>query len=466
IGVILTPDIVAVIPGVIALLLFLLFTYLYEQGRQAYFRAWQIGWGAYCLHYALDAWTFYRGPSAVAFFIYSVLMIAMATCILISTRLMRDRFRLRWYDFALAAAATAVAIWNLTTHMAKGAFRADLVPPSHFSLEVALALILGYASFQFYRYAHQKSSLAFRFLSMALAFWAALMFVGQFGNPFIQTFGGHLLGPIPQMLLGIAMVMVLFESERNAVQENALAFSTLGVDPGRVLGAKELIPSMTGILERLVAPLPKRRAILYISERWRSTLPSVQRGFSPDLLEKLQAQGAGEYISELSYRRGGFVTFRDISELAEPLPAFPGGRFEQFKKLLADEHIRHLTAVSLQTREHNFGVILFPHVERKMFGSSNLRLLIGLALQIGLTLENYVVMHDAQRRTKEYELLTELGQIFDTCSFYVAFQEGYEIRFELEVEGGVVLPKRTRKVSNVLTEYIIRTGQPLLIRSE
>src|SRR5207248_1776974 len=177
----------------------------------------------------------------------------------------------------------------------------------------------------------------------------------------------------------------------------------------------------------------------------------------------------------------------DTSELTEPLPAFPGGRFEQFKKLLAEEHIRHLTAVSLQTREHNFGVILFPHVERKMFGSSNLRLLIGLALQIGLTLENYVVMHDAQRRTKEYALLTEigkaissrldqeevlrtiqkeLGQIFDTSNFYVAFQEGDEIRFELEMEAGVVLPKRSRKLSNGFSEYIILTGQPLLIRSE
>ena len=46
------------------------------------------------------------------------------------------------------------------------------------------------------------------------------------------------------MLLGIAMVMVLFENERNAVQENALAFSTLGVDPRRLLSAEDLVPSM------------------------------------------------------------------------------------------------------------------------------------------------------------------------------------------------------------------------------
>src|SRR5579862_1351456 len=113
--------------------------------------------------------------------------------------------------------------------------------------------------------------------------------------------------------------------------------------------------------------------------------------------------------------------------------------------------------------------------------------MVGLALQLGLTLENYVVTHDAHRRTKEYELLTdigkaissrldqdeilrtiqvELGQIFDTSHFYIAFQESDEIRFELEVRDGRVLPKRKREIRNAFTEYVIRTGEPLLIRSD
>jgi len=397
-----------VVPAVVALLLFLVFTYLYEQTRQDYFRAWQLGWGAYTLHYILDAWSAFRTPSAVMALLASLLLAAMALCIFISTRLMREKFRLRWYDVAVGLAGMALSLWNLKQQLVGRVFHPEMAPDPRFRLEVGVALVLLYCSFFFYRYAHRRNSLAFTLLAMALALWSVLMLFGQFSNSYRQL--SDMLGPIPQLALGIAMVMVLAENERSAVQENALAFSTLGVDPTRLLSAEDLVPSMQSILDRLVAPLPAGGAVLCISERWRAVLPSVQRGFSPEFLERLEKSGAGEYVCELAYRRGGFVTFRGVPEMPEPLPAFPGGRFLQFREVMTEERIYNVTAVSLQTREHNFGVILFPHAARRMFGSSNLRLLIGLALQIGLTLENYAVMHDAQRRTKEFALLTQIGQ--------------------------------------------------------
>jgi diguanylate cyclase (GGDEF)-like protein len=478
-----------IVPGVVALLLFLVFTYLYEQSRRAYFRAWQLGWAAYTLHFAIHAWAAYRGPSIALSLSSSLLLVALAWSIFVSTRLMRGSFRLRWNDFALGASGAALACWNLQPSLLGKASRPAILAHARFPLEAGLAILLVYCSFAFYRQGRRKSSFAFTLLAISLALWALLMAAGQFHNPLFEVLGTAvpLLGPVPQMLLGIAMIMVLFENERNAVQENALAFSTLGVDSRRLLSAEDLAPSMQNVLDRLIAPLPTGRAMICVSERWRAILPAVHRGYSPEFIKKMETTGAAEYICELSYRRGGFVSFRNVAEMAEPLPAFPGSRFEQFRSALAEENIKDLTAVSLQTREHNFGVILFPHAERRMFGSSNLRLLTGLALQIGLTLENYVVMHDAQRRTKEYELLTqigqaissrldqdevlravqkELGQIFDTSNFYIAFQEGDTIRFELEVQKGTVLPKRSCKAANGLTEYIIRTGQPLLIRSD
>ena len=476
-----------VIPGVVSLLLFLVFTYLYEQSRQAYFRAWQLAWAAYSLHYVLDAFTFYRAPFPLAFLASSLFLVAMALCIFVSTRLMRGPSRFFWYDAALAAAGIALAGINFQAHMVAGAFRPAAQPA--IALDLGIAAVLLYCSAVFYINGHRKGSLAFKVLAFSLALWAVLMGAGQFRNPWGLRFGSaaNYLGPVPQMLLGIAMVMVLFENERNAVQENTLSLSTLGVDPRRLLSADDLLPSMQAALDRLAGALSAGRAIIYISERWRGLLPSVQRGFSSEFMEALTRTGAGEYICELAYRQGGLFTVHDLAHMAEPVVVGSTGTFPDFKKVFIEAEIRNLTAVSLQTREHAFGVILFPHAERKAFGTSGPRLMVGLALQLGLTLDNYLITHDAHRRTQEYELLTEigkaissrldqdevlrtihteLGQIFNTSNFYIAFQEGDEIRFELEVDGGGILPKRSRKLENAFTEYVIRTGQPLLIRSD
>src|SRR5689334_19377521 len=107
-----------IVPGVVALLLFLVFTYLYEQSRKSYFRAWQLGWGAYSLHFALQAWAFWGGPASILFLLGSLLLVWMAMCIFISTRLMGEPFRRRWYDFAIALALVGLAIWNFVSSAA------------------------------------------------------------------------------------------------------------------------------------------------------------------------------------------------------------------------------------------------------------------------------------------------------------------------------------------------------------
>ena len=268
---------IVIIPGVVALLLCLLFSYLYQQSRQVYFLAWQVAWACYSIHYALDAFRFYRPPAQSAFFISSLFLVAMGVSIFVSTRLTRSSFRFRWFDWALAAAGTVMAGIDLRVRLSTGTLPSD---PRPLSLTVLfLSAVLLYCSAVFYLHAHRKGSPAFKILAFSLALWAVLMGAIQSGSPVMEMFGtvGHFLGPIPQMLLGIAMVMVLFENERNAVQENTLALSTLGADPRRLLSADDLLPSMQSALERLAGALSARRAVIYVAERWRGLLPSVQR---------------------------------------------------------------------------------------------------------------------------------------------------------------------------------------------
>ena len=111
-----------ILPGIVALLLFLVFTYLYEQSRQPYFRAWQLGWGAYSLHFGLDAWNARQPARLGSILRVRLLIVVMALCLFVSTRLMRERFRLRWYDVALAVSGIGLTMWSLRSHMVNGVF--------------------------------------------------------------------------------------------------------------------------------------------------------------------------------------------------------------------------------------------------------------------------------------------------------------------------------------------------------
>jgi GAF domain-containing protein len=475
----------ATIPGAVALLLFFVFTYLYSQSRAAYFRAWQIGWAAYSLHCALDTWMLLRRPSAGLFWISQLMLFGMAFCVFLSTRLVRKEFHWRWYDGVLGLAGALLALWGLHQHSAGGVLTLRAVGRS--PVELGVAALLLFSSLQFYRQAHRRQLVGLSLLAITLAFWSVLMGYDQFGSFAGRSISlGQLLGPFPQMLLGIAMVIVLFEIERRSVQENTLTFSTLGVDAGKLLDAPQLVPNIEFILDRLLAAVSGKRAMLCAAEPWREVIPSVQRGFTPALLREFESSGGANYLCQLAFRRSGFVELRNLADLAEPIPAVSGEGFENFRQVLLRHDIKDVTAFSLQTREHNFGVVLFPGGVRRLFAASQVRMAVGLSLQIAMTLENYITTHAAHRRTQEYELLTqigqavssrlnqeeilrviqkELGRLFDTSNFYVAFREGDEIRFEIETVSGVTLPKRSRKTTNALTEYILRTRQPLLIRS-
>src|SRR5208337_3445813 len=172
------------------------------------------------------------------------------------TRLMRASYRFRWYDAVVGTFGVALALLTLRGHLVNGVFRPDAQPMIR--LGVGLAVILLYCSAVFYVNSQRRGSLAFQVLAISLALWAVLLAVGQLQSPMGEPFGSanRLFGPVPQMLLGIAMVMVLFENQRNAVQENTLALSTLGVDPRRLLFAEDLVPNMRAALERLRSALP------------------------------------------------------------------------------------------------------------------------------------------------------------------------------------------------------------------
>ena len=124
------------VPGAVALLVLLVFTYLYEQSRHSYFRAWQLAWAAYTLHYAIEAVAHFRGPSVWLSALSSALLVVMAACVFASTRLMKEPFQLKWYDSAIVLGLIALAAISAFTRTLRAArFREDATVPMYLRLE-------------------------------------------------------------------------------------------------------------------------------------------------------------------------------------------------------------------------------------------------------------------------------------------------------------------------------------------
>jgi diguanylate cyclase (GGDEF)-like protein/putative nucleotidyltransferase with HDIG domain len=104
-----------------------------------------------------------------------------------------------------------------------------------------------------------------------------------------------------------------------------------------------------------------------------------------------------------------------------------------------------------------------------------------------MAVENSYLIQQTSRRSEELHVLNEIGRalsstlnkedlmrkvweelrrLFDVENFYIAQFDPLrdEMRFDLEMIDGSRMPKRTRPAGNHLTEYIIRTRQPVLIR--
>jgi len=81
--------------------------------------------------------------------------------------------------------------------------------------------------------------------------------------------------------------------------------------------------------------------------------------------------------------------------------------------------------------------------------------------EIGRALSSTLQKEDLLRKVWE-----ELRRLFDVENFYIGSIDGArdEMRFDLEIIDGVRMPKRSRPAGNHITEYIIRTRQPVLIR--
>ena len=494
---------IVAVPGVLALLLYAVFAYLHRQSPEPYFRTWTYSWLATFISYIFTAYFIYSpsgswGGSALTLWVSKVFYGLSILAVVYSSYQFAAGFKLK----PKHAIVPAILLLWITATAKISADTREAIEWQNIPLdpEIGFVLLLGFASVRFFLISRERTSLGFRILAWSVAAWAVLIAMRETVPLTLNSyFGGaaHFLGPIPLTMLGMAMLTVLYEDERNSVQENLLAFSDLEIGFNQMISIHELTLSMDKLLQRLCTLARTEHAMLYILEQYRLVVPNAQRGMPEGFLDKVDSQ-VGEVMGLLLNLTSG--EHRGFNKKGSPeanarlrripialLRAQAEPRLQKLAAMLDEIGTVELSVMALETRERNLGMVLLPYTSHTQLNHSQENLLVSLIIQFGTTLEKYAMLQDEQRRAKEFELMTEIGEtvssrldqdealaaihrelsrLMDTSNFYVAFQNEDAIDFALEIENGMQIPKHTRAIRNGFTEHIIRSGKPLLIADE
>src|SRR5271155_2806588 len=454
------------------------FAYIYNLKRQDYLLLWTVAWALAALHYlgpALETWSA-MGTLATALdrWLYA------AAGIFFFLGAQRYARRPLWIIPA-AATGALLGLWSLANAVHWFNQVPVVIPSSMVFLGVA---------FLFWRENRRQETLADQLLAISFVLWAAL----RLGLSYVfrdatgeVLAGVRALGTVPSAFVAMLMVMALYEEEKRRIERNMLALSNLNLATSSFVGG-EIQRMLSQALDRVlgVVRLPAGALFLHHGDPQGPT-SVVAVGLSDDFCRTAQEQGLDDYLVGLVSRLGGLLGFRDLRnddtvaalEREEPI--------RRFRQLALAQGLRSIVAISLQAKEHAFGVLLLGTPDSRRFTPAELRLLLALGHQIGMAVENSYLIQQTSRRSEELHVLNEIGRalsstllkedllrkiweelrrLFDVENFYIAEfdAENDEIVFELEMIGGERMPARRRAAGNHITEYVIRTRQPVLIR--
>ncbi len=461
------------------LLLAAFFFWLDRRKRQSYLMAWSAAWllmslffilrnavnlvpsGFWRLSYrSFDEWLV--GASALAFYCAARLYVRVT----IPVR-------------AVAVAAAAVAVWSfLHVHSVTS------VP-----VGLGAGLIFLVVGQTFWQEGRRQEARADILLGITFLGWGLLFFVLVFQSKIRFLHDSDLLPMLllPELFTCVLMVMAVYEEERRRVERNMLALSNLNLATSSFVGG-EIQKMLAQALDRVlnVARIPSGALCMQHGEASGPTSVMVT-GLDDSFCRALQEGDLDAYVVNLVARLGGLVVLRDLSRDANWEALEKEDSFRLVRRVLLAHGLRTVVGVSLQTKQHVFGVLLLGTADTRSFTAAERRLLLALGHQIGMAVENSYLIQQSARRSEELHILNDIGRalsstldadtllertytemrrVLDVSSFFVAFrdQNAGVIRFEIEVTDGERRPKRSRPTGNHMIEYVLSLGRPLLVR--
>ncbi|MGA2483141.1 MAG: diguanylate cyclase [Candidatus Acidiferrales bacterium] len=452
------------------------FAYLYGLKRQLYLLVWTAGWSMLALHYL--------GPAAKPWLVTSSwqpmldqwLLAVCGVLFFLGSQLYAQRRP--WVGLA-AATTILLVVWALALQ------KHWFAVPFDFAV---IAVFLATAGI-FWQEGRKQETLADRLLAFSFIAWGvvlALLLLAQHQRLNLGP-SAVLFGALPAAIVAMLLIMALYEEEKRRVERNMLALSNLNLATSGFVGG-EIQRMLSQALDRVlgVVRIPSGALFLHHGDPQGPT-SVVASGFQENFCSVSQQEGLDDHLVNLVARLGGLVVFRDLARDSAWAALEKEEAFKCFRRLAMEQGLRTVIAISLQAKEQAFGVLLLGTPDARRFAPAELRLLLALGHQIGMAVENSYLIQQTSRRTEELHVLNEIGRalsstlnkeelltriweeirrLFDVDNFYIAAHDPVrdEIRFDLEIVDGIRIPKRSRPAGNHLTEYVIRTRQPVLIR--
>ncbi|HVM74205.1 MAG TPA: diguanylate cyclase [Candidatus Saccharimonadales bacterium] len=457
------------------LLVGVFFTYIYSVKRQAYLLFWNAAWGLCALYLLPTALSGANRPN-------SLLDAAALTCLALSgvSFFVGSRLytRKKLWVAPVIGTAVVVAVWAGLYGL-----RVLLVSPVYAAAIVFLAV-----SYLFWNESQKHDTFADLFLGFAFFTWGLLLLALALVPPVRDRLGPEAvpISMVPSIFVAMLLVVAIYEEEKRRVERNMLALSNLNLATSSFVGG-EIQRMLAQALDRVlgVVRLPSGALFLHHGDPMGPT-SMVSAGLPDEFCRAVQNEGLDDYLGNLVSRLGGLLGFRDLRD--DNLTALEKDEpIRRFRELGLRNGLRSIVVISLQAKEQAFGLLLLGTPDNRRFTPAELRLLLALGHQIGMAVENSYLIQQTSRRSEELHVLNEIGRalsstlnkedllrkiweelrrLFNAENLYLASHDlaRDQITFELEAIKGVRQPKRARPAGNHLTEYLLRTRQPVLIR--
>jgi diguanylate cyclase (GGDEF)-like protein/putative nucleotidyltransferase with HDIG domain len=456
------------------------FYFMHRVKRQSYLLAWSVAWLLLGMQFVAGALSggILPNPWSRPVFESSEFFVAAAALAFYCAAKLYTGQKVPVIGVAIAAvvfAALVVGNMNFVLN----------VPP----VILAIGVIFSFVSYTFLQEGRRQESRADVLLSIAFAVWATIYFVGTVRNfvPFFQRDGLMALMFLPQLFTCVLMVMAVYEEERRRVERNMLALSSLNLATSSFVGG-EIQKILAQALERVLNVVRLPVGALCLQHEGGSAPPElIVAGLGDPFCNAIREANLDAYIVNLVARLGGLVVFRDLTRDANWEALEKEESFRQLRQVLLVQDLRTIVGISLQTKDRVFGSLLLGTPDNRSFTAAERRLLLALGQQIGTSVENSYLIRQTARRSEELHILNDIGRalsstldldtllgriysemrrVLNVSSFFIAYHHprANEVRFEMEVQEGERLPKRSRECGNHLVEYVVRTAQPLLVR--